>query len=459
MWNRLLRNLTLLIVLVPVSAHAVVSITEIMYDPSGSDDGHEWVEVYNDGASFDLSEWKLFEGGSNHGITAYAGGSMLATGSYAVLADNPQKFLADWSNFSGQIFDTVFSGGLNNSNGETLVVRNDSLVDIDTVTYGPTLGANGDGNSLQKVGSSFTPLLPTPGLAASGSLVTSETSGLQNASTSETDTSTAVHSSVSSYYPVDPQMGVSGGVDRTVVAGASTVFEARAYGLKGQQISNVRFVWNFGNGDRAEGASVLYAFSYPGVYAVVLDASSELMSATARFKVVVVPAEVSITKVTEEIIEITNASKKELDLGLWQLSADGILFRFPPHTLIFPKESVSVSNKATGLTPSSPDAVSLLYPDGTLAASYGGRPLIVQRASAAVSSKPVIRVAQNKESAVSENLANVSASTLTGSLKEVPGLIPWLLGVFGVIVIGVGTLLLARPRKGSTTGYRIIEEE
>lgn len=458
MWNRLLPNLALFIFLIPASVHAGVSITEIMYDPSGSDDGHEWVEVYNDGASFDFSKWKFFEGGSNHGIVTYAGGSTLTTGSYAVLADNPQKFLADWPNFSGQVFDTVFSGGLNNSNGETLVLRNDTQSDIDTVTYNPTLGAQGDGNSIQKVGSSFTPLLPTPGLAASGGSVSSETSGSQNAPASETETFAATQSSVSSYYPVDPQMGVSGGVDRTVVAGASTVFEARAYGLKGQQISNVRFVWNFGNGDRAEGASVLYAFSYPGVYAVVLDASSELMSATARFKVVVVPAEVSITKVTEEFIQITNASKKELDLGLWQLSADGVVFRFPAHTLVFPKESVLVSNKATGLTPSSPDAVSLLYPNGTLAASHG-RPLIVQRVSAAASSKPTTQVVQSKESAVSESLANVSASALSDSIKGVSGLIPWLLGVFGVIVIGVGALLLTRPRKGSTTGYRIIEEE
>ncbi len=469
------RNVLLKLILIslfisfPTFLYAAVSITEIMYDPAGTDDGHEWIEVYNSGESFDLSKWKLFEGGSNHGISAYAGGSNLATGGYAVLADNPQKFLADWPNFSGIVFDSVFSGGLNNTNGETMTLRNDSAVDVDSVTYNPTLGANGDGNSLQKIGSSFIASAPTPGSASgsgSGSSSATETENQKEEEESSSSSSVAstTPTSTGGSYPVEPQISVSAGENRVVVAGAGTVFQGSVRGLKGDSIRDARLVWNFGNGDVREGYSVLYAFPFPGRYAVVLDASSETYSATARFTVTVVPAHVSLTKVTQEFVEITNASGIELNVGLWLLAADGKTFRFPANTILFPRESVSISNVATGLAPSSPSAVTLLYPNGTLATAYGTE-LIAARGVASQEASQVERVSVPSEAVTSVSSRSMLAAPIAAlGSTSMPilssfAMLPWIIGLLAVIGIGIAAALLIRPRKGTTTGYTIIEEE
>jgi len=451
----------------PLYSFASVSISEVMYDPSGSDDGHEWVEVYNSGASFDLSKWKLFEGGTNHGISAYAGGSTLATGGYAVLVDNPSKFLTDWPSFSGQIFDTVFSGGLNNTNGEIVTLRSDSLTDIDSITYSSALGANGDGNSLQKVGSSFTASSPTPGSAVGGG--SSDTSDDQDTESSSSTTTSSTSSNSSGSYFIEPKISVSAGGDRTVVASAGTVFEGRVQGLKGEAITNARLVWNFGNGESREGRSVLYAFPYPGRYVVILDASSEIYSATTRLTVTVVPAQVSVSEVNSDFVEITNSSGIELNLGLWQLTADGQTFRFPANTILFPHESVAISNIATGLTPSSPKAVSLLYPNGTLAATYGTELIMARKAVGGVTSyekEPSLNIVQSSDTVrASNSSSNLLAAPITAlsstSMPELAsfGMLPWIVGLLAVIGIGIGAVLLIRGSKGTTTGYTIIEEE
>ena len=89
--------------------HAQVVITEIMYDLEGSDTGREWVEVQNVSAqAIDFSLWRFFEGETNHKIEVVQGDAIISPGSYAVLADNSEKFKADWPQFSGTIFNSSF---------------------------------------------------------------------------------------------------------------------------------------------------------------------------------------------------------------------------------------------------------------------------------------------------------------------------------------------------------------
>src|SRR5258708_21866234 len=130
----------------PLSVSAL-SITEIMYDPEGADTGREWIEVYNDGSAADLSKWKFFEGGTNHGLVSAQGDATIPNGGYAVIADNPQKFLLDFPSYSGALFDSSFS--LKNTR-ETLALKDVLLAIVASVTYDPPWGAVGDGNSLHK---------------------------------------------------------------------------------------------------------------------------------------------------------------------------------------------------------------------------------------------------------------------------------------------------------------------
>lgn len=166
--------LAIAIVLIPSSAIAQV-VTEVMYDlREGSDSGREWIEVYNIGSTaIDLSKWKIVENGKNHKITVVQGS--FGPGSFAIIADNAEKFKADYPDYSGGLFDSAFS--LNNK-GETIALMDAAGKEADSIMYTGALGANGTGDSLQKIdpslNASLSPGMPTPGagVPASGLALT-----------------------------------------------------------------------------------------------------------------------------------------------------------------------------------------------------------------------------------------------------------------------------------------------
>ena len=145
-----------------------VIINEIMYDLEGSDEGREWIEIFNTAEnSVDLTEWKFYESETNHNLKLIQGSITIPSGGYAVIADNDKKFLEDYSDYTGILFDSTFS--LSNT-GESIAIKNDDLL-IDQVNYSSDWGAKGDGNSLQRIdpaGDSNNPqnwqgAFPTPG--------------------------------------------------------------------------------------------------------------------------------------------------------------------------------------------------------------------------------------------------------------------------------------------------------
>ena len=99
-------SLILFIALCVIKQSYALQISEIMYDPSGSDTGHEWIEIYNDGeVAVDVKTLKLYENNTNHSITYVSGNEMLQKGEYAVIADNASFFSIDNPSFTGNLFD------------------------------------------------------------------------------------------------------------------------------------------------------------------------------------------------------------------------------------------------------------------------------------------------------------------------------------------------------------------
>ncbi len=148
--NRLRNAFLLFIFAAPIGTAASVQITEVMYDLDGSDSGREWVEVTNTGsAPIDIGSWRLFENGTNHTLELVVGlESKLPSGISAIVVDKPEKFKSDWPSYTGIIFNSAFS--LSNT-GETLILRNEALQDIDSISYTSAAGAAGDGGSLQRL--------------------------------------------------------------------------------------------------------------------------------------------------------------------------------------------------------------------------------------------------------------------------------------------------------------------
>lgn len=355
-------------IFIPVSIFAQIEITEIMYNLDGSDAGREWVEIYNTGSSdVNLLGWRIFEGDKNGRIREFAGGTVLSSGYYAIIADKPDVFISEnGQNFGAILLDGAFS--LKNT-GEELILRNSELIDIYGVFYNTSLGGDGDGNSLQKTNTGWVAKTPTPGLSHDNSQEVELSVSTETEESLSSDTHTAQEKNTSvTAFTVEPQVfAYAGPQKRIVVAGGRTRFEGRAFGVKKEPLENVRFLWTFGDGGQVEGERVAHRFIYPGEYVVVLNASSGWFSGNYRVIVTAVPADLSIKNATSKYIEISNNTKYELDLSSWMLRVGDNTFVLPKRTYIMPKRSVKFSRETTGLSAQNISAVSFLYPNGAIA--------------------------------------------------------------------------------------------
>jgi len=134
-----------------------IIINEIMYNPSGSDSGHEWIEIYSN-ETINISGWKFYEDDSNHGLNLI-NGTWLLNG-YAVIADEYDIFLEDYPDFNGTLIDSSWSS-LSNS-GEYIAIKNSSLDIINFINYSTDL-ADGNGKSLSLINNTWAEANPTPG--------------------------------------------------------------------------------------------------------------------------------------------------------------------------------------------------------------------------------------------------------------------------------------------------------
>ena len=146
-----------------------IIINEVMYDLTGSDDNHEWVEIKNISVGdIDLTGWK-FSDGSNHNLNlppknGGQGSLVIPSGGYAILADRADVFLSDYPGFSGIVIDTVMS--LNNAAENLKIIDADGQT-VEQISYDNSLGANGDGYSLERTGDYIAQFCPARDLGGS----------------------------------------------------------------------------------------------------------------------------------------------------------------------------------------------------------------------------------------------------------------------------------------------------
>ena len=437
------------------SLNAQVVISEVMYDIEGSDTGREWVEIENTGDSVDISTWKFFENGTNHGLTLIQGNATLSSSDVAIISDNPDKFLIDWPSFSGNLFDSSFS--LKNT-GELIAIRDADLNDIDSLTYDIELGAGEDGNSLQLILSVWSAALPTPGLANSGS-----GGGEESEQEEESSESSSSSSSSTNNFPVEQQIFADAGGDRNVVVGADTLFEGESLGLKMQPLDNARYTWNFGNGETKEGQNVLYYYGNPGEYVVTLSISSGQYSASDRIIVNAYPAELAVSKVQEDFVEIHNKSNRELNLSWWQLEAEGKRFMVPKDTIILSGKKLIFSSDVTGLNTHTNDA-SLLYPNGVEAVSFE-QIKIPQKtvATKTITAQPIITKADppQKEALKEPQENTIQTASVISSINnqdKESSMFKWLLAIFSIIVVSAGAIVfIGKSKKELSDEIEIID--
>lgn len=464
----------ILCIFLPISTHAQVVITEIMYDLEGSDSGREWIEVYNGGSqAIDLSSWRLYEAGVNHKLTPHTEGiGSLGSGAYAVIADNTEKFLIDNAGFTGLLFDSSFSL---KQGGEELILRNNDLVDVDDATYVPDEATKEAGRSLVREGSGWVHVIPTPGVGQSSPQPVTDDEEPQIIEEDEQPPTPPPVPQPSGSVPplLPPELSITAQIlerEAYAVVGAATTFEGRGVGLNNEPLEGGRYSWSFGDGRRSEGQTVMHTYHHTGRYVVILDVSSDEYTDTARMTVSVVEAALSIVGV-EESVTITNDSPYEINLSGWMIQTPASYVILPEHTYILPQTTLTLSPALLGVVYRQGESLSLRYPNGDVADTYiPPRPPVVVHTPAVLlpPSPPLVTKTLPPEDAIlppieedhHHDLAEVEA--LPASLGEAPPhdnrVMLWLVGLLGIVFIGFVGVVVARSRNLADE-FAIIEEE
>ena len=361
------------LMILPVLLRAEVVINEIMYDPEGSDTGREWIEVYNAGESdVDLVTYKLFESNVNHKLTLVGDddSTVLKVGDFAILADNPEKFLIDFPDFSGVLFDSAFS--LNNT-GELLSIVDNTAYVVNRFEYTNDLGAANNGNSLQRNDSGFW-IEAGPTIGALNKQETELKEENTNSGTSSASiiiNSTHTGQTEITQYSEKSLLEIGAGRNRFSALRTSVEFKAEYNTDK-----KPKFMWVWGDGSYDFGYKNTHIYENSGTYNVVLNAFLNGYQATSRIKTVVYDISVDILYITYgKLVDIVlkNNSENEVNLGGFTIQTALNKFEIPADTIIDAKSKITIPSKYTNFEISTSiendnlrDSIKLYYPDGNL---------------------------------------------------------------------------------------------
>jgi PKD repeat protein len=207
------------------------------------------------------------------------------------------------------------------------------------MSYSNALGANGDGKSLQKNGTSWIAATPTPGAG-----FTNEIRGASSESQSQSSDSNAGQSVSSGGTVLQPEVVVprfraDAGKDQDGVVGAPVLFLGRVFGYKNEPLDGGRFLWSFGDGRFSEGRGVAHTYKFPGTYIASVSVSSDYESVSDYARITIVPNSVFISEITsgpEGFFELANGGNRDVDIGSWALvnERSGKRFAMPERTMI-----------------------------------------------------------------------------------------------------------------------------
>jgi hypothetical protein len=465
--------------------NASVLINEIMYDPPGNDTNREWIEVSNDSnASVDFSGYKFYENETNHGLTIYQGDSNVPAGGYFIIVSNPVSFLEDYPSFSGVIFDSSFS--LNNT-GEELILKDENLNSVDTVTYNSSQGGNDNGNSLQKTSNSWIEALPTPG-AVNEDISNEPPSGDDGGGGggSSSNNSSSEKEEVKKEIIKNPTIKAKILTNALAFVGEPHEMKVKILGYSNEDIVLGKVYWNFGDGSSLEQINNFENFShtyyYPGEYPVLLEYREGPFSvepeATDKITIKVIPTTVVISKIGDSkdfFVELTNDANNDIDISNWSLRAGGKQFFLPKNSVILAKRKMTLSSRITGFSFGDQYNLKLFSATGDLISDYNNKfSSFAGTANPSVTKKQISKNLPEDE--ISQNVSNrqneenrVLGNNLLGSVIESNPLSEGenknfylYFGLFLVLLlISGGTIYFIRQRKtkgADGSDFEILDE-
>jgi hypothetical protein len=369
--------------LLPKIGLAAVRISEIMYDPPGTDTTHEWIEIENDSeAPIDISGWKLFEANSNHALTSIAGGTILAAHGFAIIADNASVFQNDYPQFGGMLFDSVFS--LANS-GETLVLKDAAGVVVDEAIYTSEAGAVGDGNTLQGSQSAWVTAIATPGAPKATTPppnTNDDTNDDTNNPPNNEDPGDTTNTPTTNTPPSTNTGGEKSKPPKKIVAkitlptgsvlsDGNTHIQVKITGSDGELANRGRVVWNFGDGESIETfdlTAVGHIYAFPGRYVINLSYYEfyfDLEPKATDRATILVSAPSLLFSDDGMYLSLKNTAKNEVDISRWEIVSSATSFIFPKGTVLLAGSMIVISKNKAKLEDT--HVYKLLFPNGNTA--------------------------------------------------------------------------------------------
>lgn len=451
-------------------ATASVRINEIAWMGTPASNTNEWIELYNDApVAVYLSGWHVEAEDGTPNITL--NGSIGANGYYLIER-------TDDKTLPGVTADLVtsFGGGLSNT-GETLYLKDASGATLDTVASGKDW-SNLGGNNLtketaQRTANSWITGTPTPRQA---NVSNGEILGAM--ATSATNDGTVI--------VVSTEKSVNAFVEMPYV------FTASVTDKNGNELRDVTYRYNFGDGATAEGMNATHTYRFIGDYVASFDVFWNGISKNIRIAVSVTDPTLVIEKIatgTAGYIELKNRGAQELDISGWHLrdqyEAGANDFVFPLHSIILPLATLRLPNQTTALlleTYSPLNKITLSYPDGKVVFVYSRDKSI---ARGATRTAPVIKLSPKS---ARPSIATTSSGVVLGAtatkmeetakgaaagtvLWQRPGVssqfstfsgsIQWLFIILGVLSIMLAAYIISQSRVDEATAadeYAIIED-
>lgn len=132
-------SLLLIIFVLPLSVHArpagdSILISEIEYDPAGSEPGSEWFELYNPTEnSIDISGWELTDG---EGTFVFPPSTIIPSGGYFIAVHTITTFNITYPGITPDLeYSTIDVGNVSLANGGDELTLSDSGTIIDFVSW------------------------------------------------------------------------------------------------------------------------------------------------------------------------------------------------------------------------------------------------------------------------------------------------------------------------------------
>ena len=118
------------------ASSSTLLISEVLYDPLGTEPNEEWVEVFNNTASpMELTDWTISDNKSTDVISPTVA---IPAGGCMVIAASSEDFYANYPGFAGAIVfvaDGKIGNGLGNT-GDRLILKDSEGAVIDQMSYG-----------------------------------------------------------------------------------------------------------------------------------------------------------------------------------------------------------------------------------------------------------------------------------------------------------------------------------